>query len=379
MLVVTACLSAYPRTLASTLYEDQQGATSWIKQFLGDVQSANIPENDDWLLAYSKSGLAAINTYDGTLRWRHELEIDSMHALDSKGSIVTVSGPEVQMWSQRSGQLVWGTENRPDDQVKATCRSDDALVSIQSGNVSCIDVDDGSLRWSTAVGQGAADAAFCAAFRRSVVVAFLMREEQQVLLVTYDVQRGFVDTSIRVDIHMPLSSEAFLLKESLMMVSADLNYVCSVELGQNRSLCTPLPLKSSGRPVTKVSEGAAFVTVPVESGSRSFIIFPLPTPVFHPLPSFVVAVSPPFTFHQTSVIMVLLQVDTSHNLNASIFNALTGQEMHSIGIQGYPAVHADDTISQPAQVWVRSTQDANVQIQCAFFASRAICCGLLYS
>lgn len=368
VLVVTSLLSAYPRILASTLYEDQQGATSWLKQFLGDVQSANIPENEDWLLAYSKSGLAAINTYDGTLRWRQELEVHSMHAYDSKGSIVTVSGPEVQMWSQLSGQLIWGTGSRPDDQVQAACRSHEAVVSIQSGNVTCNEVNDGRLRWSTAIGQGAAHAAFCAVFRKSVVVAIIMREEQKVLLVTYDVQRGSIDTSTRVDVHMPLSSQAFLLHESLMMVTADMSSICSVELTRHTSLCTPFPLKASGIPLTKASEGAAFVTVPLESGNQCFLILPLPTPVFHHLPGFVAAVSSSFMFQHTSAIMVLSEVETSHNLHALIVNALTGQSMHSILIQEYPAVHADGIVSQPVQVWVRSSQDVKAPIQCAFLA-----------
>lgn len=351
LLTAVACLCVSCGTFASSLYEDQQGSTSWIREFLGDAKHAVLSQVRQLSLVHSSHGLAAISMFDGTLRWRRKVEVEWMHVFDSQDRVVTVSGSEIQMWSQRSGQLLWDKGTQADGTFQATCPMHDALVSIHSGNVSCIDAANGELRWSTPVGASAFHPAFCSAMGAEVVVAVQMQEAGHVKFMRVNARTGSVDMSTKLEFEMPVSNRALWLNESLMIFSRDAQNLCTAVPVPHTSFCVPLPLHASGMPALYQSKAGAIVKIPWLAGTQYFAIPSKSRQVFHPLSQPVSAVSEPFQFGGTTAVLALARVESPHSLRLSVINIATGDEIHSSLIQNYPAVHADGTVSQPVQVW----------------------------
>lgn len=352
-------------TVGSVAYEGQHESMSWIKGFMGDIKHAALVPNINISVTASVHGLAAINLVDGSLLWRREVKVATMHVFDSSSRAVSVSESELHLWCLHTGQLVFNTGSGPLDTVKATCQSQNVLVFVQSGHASLLDVKSGYIRWSVALGDLKGHV-YCVVSDKTVAVAMLSGDGDHAVSFTHlDISSGYAGITTTQNIHVPLSAHGTVINNTLVVFSDDLQQLCTVHAGTQAALCESLPFTPSGSPEIRVADSVALLSIPVSTGTRRYIAGMHPKPMLLPLPTSITAVSSPFRLDTRTACLAIEHMETTKDSQVVLIDAFSGVEIQREAFPGYPGVHVDRVVAQPAQVWMSSSAHANSSIPCA--------------
>lgn len=340
----------------ATLYKDQHESSSWLHMYMGDIDTAVVPQGLPYVVAANSEQLVLLDQHDGTIIWRRHVPVDSVCVKAVSDVIISVSGFLVQAWRIRTGQLLW--QSYRSERVVPCCSDDSSMYWIEGQFLYVHASADGAMLWEKHVMTSGAAVQACDILGSSIRIAAVGRRDLTELKAVVLNKGDRTMLSSRANFQLKLSNRAHIREGFVAVVSEDQGSVCVAALDTlNASAsCHELPHHQEGRQLVESMDLGMLVSTISSTKPAWFQFNPAQEPTFVPLPVNVAAASTVSGGGDTYIASASLS-SSSTLMTLTVSNWLSDVVVYNTTIETHSAIRVDGTMARPLSLWAFSHTD----------------------
>lgn len=354
-------------TCHATLYEDQHQSSSWLQMYMGDVHTVVALHDLPFVVAANRDQLVVLDQEDGTMMWRRDTQVDSIHVKSLSDRIISVSGSLLQAWRLSTGQLLWQADRA--DNIFPCCNDDVEFYWLEGQLLYALASADGTVLWSKQVMTTSLAVQACHVSDSSITVAavdVMDSSEVNIVIVSKDGQHV---KSTSAQFQLPVSSRAHLDEGSFVAISEDRRSVCFAALDalNTSAICHEIPDCHKGSPEVQGIEAGTLVTTTALDGPAIFTFHPTQQSKFKHLPERVAAATV-VKQRQGLFIASAAVGNFESEIVFTVYSGSNGDAVYNLTLHSPDALSADGKLPYPLSVWAFPHRTADYQCAFAQFA-----------